>query len=231
MGIHPEIVISEDEVVAPPAGDPAERIGNPLDAFVEVDQIAGDRHEVGIRLVRQANEMVKIRLTDAAREMEIGEVQHREAFQVGGQAFQLQRPLGEVQLQALVAGHAGEKMVLALAGGGFEVDKVGAVVTQHLRGPFGQIAVGRSQQGEDRDEPAHHDVERGRTEKPTGPTRQDRLEPMVSQHEAICQRDDDRGQDPEVAHDFDAAPREAEAMEAVRHAGPEQYVSCHGEQD
>ena len=79
------IVIAQHEIDAIAGGQPAERVGDPVDAARPVDQVAGQHHQVRLQLVAEADDFLEIGLADAAVEVEVGEVDQRQAVPGGRQ--------------------------------------------------------------------------------------------------------------------------------------------------
>ena len=61
-------------------------VGNPIEARGRVDQIARDRHQVGLQLVAGADDLAEVGLAHAAGEVKIGEMDDRQAVERRGSA-------------------------------------------------------------------------------------------------------------------------------------------------
>ncbi len=95
--VHAQIVIAEDAKHSVAGGQAAERVGNPVDAAVAIDNVPGEDDQVGVEFVAVADDFLEVRFADAAGEVQVGEVDERKAVQGGRQSRDLDRPMMHVQ--------------------------------------------------------------------------------------------------------------------------------------
>ncbi len=105
------VVVSQDEKHAVPGPELSERVGNPIEARRRFHQVARERHQIGLKLVADADDLAEERLAYAAGQVKVGKMNDRKPVKCGGEPRHFEHPIGHVQPQDFIQRQPGKEVM------------------------------------------------------------------------------------------------------------------------